>query len=353
MSTKKADAEHKVIASTQSNSSDTKDSQDTKKEQAWEAKWGIARPKSRLHRLNVVYPWLKFVVGVVLVSALVGGIVIARTVTGSDQTEPPIISEEGGEGTGETGEGVNGSEPDTEDSDGDNTGEPEDKPPTEEPSAKSPTGVEENTVKPSDVTGKKLIALTFDDGPSAATTPRLLEILREKNVKATFFVVGNMAQRSPDLVRAEVAAGHEVGSHTTGHQNLKLLSAEGVKAEVAEMDRIFMEILGKPVPFVRPPYGNLNDIVRTNIGQPMILWTIDPEDWKVRDAATVRARVVEAAFDGAVILVHDIHASTIEAVPGMIDDLRAQGYEFLTISELAKVRGVNLENGAAYGSFRP
>ncbi len=258
---------------------------------------------------------------------------------------------------------------DKDDSQGDGAvvgeGKPEEKPaekpeekPSEETSSEEPSqpvtpAMPTNPVMPSNTGGKKLVALTFDDGPSSATTPRLLEILRQKGVHATFFVVGNMAQKSPGLLQQEVAEGHEVGSHTPAHRNLSKMNAAGVRAEAEEMNRIFREILGKTPPFTRPPYGAYNEIARTNMMQPFILWTVDPEDWKYRNAATVRSRVTGAVFDGAIVLMHDIHATTVDAVANIIDDLRARGYEFLTVSEMAKVRGVTLENGGVYGSFRP
>lgn len=204
---------------------------------------------------------------------------------------------------------------------------------------------------PSEVEGNKVIALTFDDGPSTATTPRLLDILQDRGVHATFFVLGNLAVRSPDLVRREEAEGHEVASHTPYHHQLTKLSATQVQAEAAEMDRIFREILGHVPPFTRPPYGSYNATVGRALGQPMILWSIDPRDWADRNANIVCTRVTSAARDGAIILVHDIHATTVEAVPCIIDNLRARGYSFLTVSELAVYRGVQMVNGVAYGSF--
>ncbi len=208
-------------------------------------------------------------------------------------------------------------------------------------------------VKTMDLTGKKLIALTFDDGPSGLTTPRLLDILAAKNVRATFFVVGNMAYKNLDVLKREKLEGHEIGSHSTGHQNLPRLSAAELTANMNEMEALFQNNLGQKVQIMRPPYGALSQLVYDTMPYPMILWSIDPEDWKYRDAGRVRAAVVGAAFDGAVILVHDIHNSTIDAIAGIIDDLRARGYEFLTISELAEARGVKLSAGYRYGSFRP
>lgn len=207
------------------------------------------------------------------------------------------------------------------------------------------------TKRGQDLEGKKLVALTFDDGPSAATTGRLLDILAEKGVRATFFVLGPRAEQNPDLLRRQVAE-HEVGSHTMGHIDMTKMSTEAVRADTEQM-RGIIEAAGGKLELVRPPYGSVGAAAREGTGTPLMLWTVDPEDWRVREAATVRQRVVGAAFDGAIILMHDIYDSTVEAVGGIIDDLRAQGYEFLTVSELAEVRGVEMVNGVTYGSFRP
>lgn len=208
-----------------------------------------------------------------------------------------------------------------------------------------------NAVEPDVVPGHKVIALTFDDGPSSATTPRLLDILKSKDIKVTFFVLGTMAQRSPDLLRREVSEGHEVASHTPYHNQLTNLTWDQVHAEAVEMDQIFQEILGTVPPFTRPPYGSYNATVSSALGQPLILWSIDPRDWADRNASTVCSRVTSAAFDGAIILVHDIHATTVDAVPCIVDNLYAQGYQFLTVSELAAYKNVPLVNGVAYGKF--
>lgn len=218
---------------------------------------------------------------------------------------------------------------------------------------KQPTKVEQPETPTGAVgaQGKKVIALTFDDGPSPVTTPRLLDILKGREAKATFFVLGTMAQKSPDILWREAAEGHEVASHTPYHHQLTKLSYAQVQAEAAEMERIFMEILGTRPPFTRPPYGSQNATVGQALGQPMVLWSIDPRDWADRNANTVCTRVVNAARDGAIILVHDIHATTVDAVPCIVDSLRAQGYEFLTVSELAASRGVKMVNGVAYYNF--
>ena len=206
-----------------------------------------------------------------------------------------------------------------------------------------------------DITGKKLIALTFDDGPSGAITDQLLMHLRQKQVRATFFVLGYMAERSPHQLQKEISEGHEVGSHTANHTAFSRMSAADLINDSVRMNQIFTNILGHNTPFMRPPYGDgaYTEKARKNIGQPMILWTVDTLDWKYRDAPTVRNNAVKDAFDGAIILFHDVYQSTVDAIPAIIDDLRAQGYEFLTVSELAKVRGVTMQNGLVYGSFTP
>ncbi len=213
--------------------------------------------------------------------------------------------------------------------------------------------VEARPIPVPDITGKKLIALTFDDGPSGAVTEQLLGYLRQKQVRATFFVIGYMAERTPSQVQKETSEGHEVGSHTANHTAFSRMSAADLANDSLRMNQLFVNILGHNTPFVRPPYGDgaYTEKARTSAGQPMILWTVDTLDWKYRDTQTVRQNAVKDAFDGAIILFHDVYQTTADAIPLIIDDLRAQGYEFLTVSELAKARGVTMQNGAVYGSF--
>ena len=201
--------------------------------------------------------------------------------------------------------------------------------------------------------GKKLVALTFDDGPSSETTPGLLDILFQEDVPATFFMLGNMARNNPELVRQVEAAGHIVASHTMYHQNLVRLSATAVQADIDEANATFNEILGHGVSLTRPPYGNINSNVRAAVGTPMILWSVDTLDWQSKNPDAIIETTLSQVHDGAVILMHDIHPTTIAAVPTLIKVLRDSGYEFATILELAKIRGVELVNGTAYYNFQP
>lgn len=203
------------------------------------------------------------------------------------------------------------------------------------------------------LTGKKLVALTFDDGPSKVTTTRLLEILQEKDAKVNFFLIGRMVEGAPELLQREVAEGHEVGSHTVTHTNLAKATNEVIRWEDTRMREIFREVGKMELKLMRPPYGLVNEQVRTEVSQPMILWSVDPEDWKYKDSAEVVRKVEGAVFDGAIILLHDIYATTVDAVGEIIDDLREEGYEFVTVSELAEARNVRLEKGKTYRDFRP
>lgn len=204
-----------------------------------------------------------------------------------------------------------------------------------------------------DITGKKLVALTFDDGPSSATTPRLLDILYEKDAPATFFMLGKMARANPDIVKRIEKEGHVVASHTMYHQNLVRIPVKAAKDDIAESKAVFNDILGHGPTFTRPPYGNTNNTVRDNVGTPIILWSVDTLDWKSKNTDEILAVTKEQIHDGAIILMHDIYDTTVDAVSVIIDELRKDGYEFVTVSELAKLRNVNLSNGSIYYNFRP
>ena len=204
-----------------------------------------------------------------------------------------------------------------------------------------------------DPEGKMLVALTFDDGPSPATTPTLLDILYEKDVPATFFMLGNLAKNNPDLVRRVDEEGHEVASHTMYHQNLIRISAKSATADINAAKAVFESILGKTPVLTRPPYGNINNTVRTATGTPLILWSVDTLDWKYKTTESIMGYIDAQVYDGAIILMHDIHETSVAAVPTIIDTLRARGYEFVTVSELAALRGRTLTPGTAYYNLRP
>jgi len=194
-------------------------------------------------------------------------------------------------------------------------------------------------------TGRKYIALTFDDGPHATQTPRLLDILEEKNVKATFFMLGTCVENNPDIVKQVYDEGHLVCSHTYGHKNLNTLSASGVKSEIDKTDKLIKDIIGHKPKYIRPPYGNANATVKKTANRVLVNWSIDPEDWKHRNAQKIADNVVSAAKDGYIILCHDIYSETVNAVPMIIDRLRAKGYEFVTVDRLFEIYGTNPQAG--------
>ena len=219
----------------------------------------------------------------------------------------------------------------------------------------APTPLPPPVYAPSDaaVPGPKLVALTFDDGPMDSTTPRLLDILKEKDAKATFFELGRQIRVYPEITKRAVAEGHQVESHSVHHQNYYYMAAVEIQADTAEMTTILTETIGRPTRMMRVPYGLYNEITLANIGVPHIGWSVDAQDWREerRNAELLRELTVTATFDGAIILLHDIYPSTVEAMGGIIDDLKNFGYEFVTVEEMAARRGAVLEPGGVYLGF--
>lgn len=201
--------------------------------------------------------------------------------------------------------------------------------------------------------GGKLAAITFDDGPSASQTPRLLDGLKERGAKATFFVLGQNAQNNLDVIERAYNEGHEIASHTWSHYDLTGLSNAGVQDEIQSTARLLDKVCGGGSYLVRPPYGSTSSRVEAAAGVPLVHWSVDPEDWRYRDADTVCAKIVDQAHDGAIILVHDIYRSSVDGALRAIDRLQAQGYEFVTVTELFRRRGAALENGESYYKCRP
>ncbi|MEO6054943.1 MAG: polysaccharide deacetylase family protein [Chthoniobacterales bacterium] len=187
-------------------------------------------------------------------------------------------------------------------------------------------------------TTEPVIAITYDDGPSAKLTPQLLDTLKEKNVKATFFVLGEMVAQNPDIVRRAAAEGHEIASHTWDHKALNRLSAEAVASELNKTSQIIFEVTGKKPTLMRPPYGATNSALNKRIndefGMKVIIWSVDPLDWKDPGASAVTSRILAQTHPGAIILSHDIHAGTVKGAPETLDQLKAKGYRFVTVTEL-------------------
>ncbi|MGK5554022.1 polysaccharide deacetylase family protein [Actinomadura kijaniata] len=200
------------------------------------------------------------------------------------------------------------------------------------------------TVPPgrTDCSTARCIALTFDDGPGPATG-RLLDTLRDARARATFFVVGTNADAHADLLRREHAEGHEIGNHTQSHRDLSRLTAVQVNSDVQRTQEIVRSATGAAPTLMRPPYGATNGTVAgvtRSLGLRQVLWSVDTNDWRDRDARIVADRAVRRARPGAVILMHDIHRTTVDAVPEILERLAAKGYTFVTVSELMANRKV-------------
>jgi peptidoglycan-N-acetylglucosamine deacetylase len=182
------------------------------------------------------------------------------------------------------------------------------------------------------------IAMTFDDGPSAENTPRLLEMLKQRNIKATFFLIGQNVASNPDLVRRILAEGHEIGNHSWTHPQLSKLSEDRVTMEITRTQDAIKGASGFTPTLLRPPYGAITprqrEWVEDRFGLNVILWSVDPFDWKRPGASVITQRILSQVRPGAIILSHDIHKQTVDAMPATLDGLIAKGYKFATVSQL-------------------
>lgn len=206
---------------------------------------------------------------------------------------------------------------------------------------------------PVDLPEKKLIALTFDDGPRRSTTTRLLDGLAERGVKATFFLIGCQIADNEDVVRRMDREGHQIGVHTFDHVQLTELNQADFDAQVGTTRTLLKELLGHNDFLLRPPFGKWDEGVRTRAGCPIILWSIDPEDWDDKNTARVVEEVVSQAKDGSIILLHDIYTQSVDAALQIVDRLHAEGYYFCTIDQLFAARGISLKAGQVYWNAYP
>ena len=193
--------------------------------------------------------------------------------------------------------------------------------------------------------GKKLVVLTFDDGPYPPFTQELVAVLEEKQVKATFFVVGNNAAKFPDIVKLAVSKGHEVALHADEHKDFLKLNSSELAGNISSGKKKLEELTGKPVKYMRPPHGFRDWAVMeeaSKAGLTVVNWSVIPRDWTNPGAKEIADRVCKDVFPGAIVLLHDgdapaqkaSRAQTVEATSLIIDRLREQGYNFVTVSEL-------------------
>jgi peptidoglycan-N-acetylglucosamine deacetylase len=185
------------------------------------------------------------------------------------------------------------------------------------------------------------IALTFDDGPSATLTPKLLDLLAAHHIKATFFVIGENVAEHPEIVARAAREGHEIGNHSWSHPNLAKMSDDNVRSQLRRTDDAIRGATGNRPTLLRPPYGSIaareKRWIHDEFGYRIILWDVDPYDWKRPGPAVVRNRILKETHRGSIVLSHDIHPGTIEAMPSTLDALEAKGFKFVTVSELLRM----------------
>lgn len=197
---------------------------------------------------------------------------------------------------------------------------------------------------------KPMVALTFDDGPGERTG-ELLAQLEKYNAHATFFMQGKNIPGKEDFVKKMKETGCELGNHSYDHPQLTKLSADKIANQIGTTNDLIQQAAGSTATVMRPPYGAINDTVRSSVGLPMILWSIDTLDWKTRNAQSSIDTVMNDVQDGDVILMHDIHTESIDAALVLIPKLEEAGYHLVTVSEMAKAKGVALQNGEKYVDF--
>lgn len=183
---------------------------------------------------------------------------------------------------------------------------------------------------------KKLVALTFDDGPHQKVTPQILKTLKKYDAKATFFVLGSNAKKYPTILKEVYKAGHEIGNHTYNHADLTKLNKQQVQDEINKSDEAIKAAIGKNSTLFRPPYGASNKDISSQLTVPNILWTIDTLDWKHHNPELTLQNVNIHVKNGSIILMHDIHQTTADALDSVLASLKKQGYELVTVSELLK-----------------
>jgi peptidoglycan/xylan/chitin deacetylase (PgdA/CDA1 family) len=185
------------------------------------------------------------------------------------------------------------------------------------------------------------IAMTFDDGPSATLTPKLLDLLATRHIKVTFFVIGENVAEHPEIVARAAREGHEIGNHSWSHPNFGKMSDDNVRSQLRRTDDAIRSATGNRPTLMRPPYGSITarekHWIHDEFGYRIILWDVDPYDWKRPGPAVVRNRILKETQPGSIVLSHDIHPGTIEAMPSTLDALEAKGFKFVTVSELIRM----------------
>lgn len=181
---------------------------------------------------------------------------------------------------------------------------------------------------------KPKIAITFDDGPHPKFTPQLLDGLKKREVKASFFVIGNLVEKNPDIIKRQKEEGHLIGNHTYNHVDIGKLSDEKAKEEIQKTSKAIREITGEETEFVRPPFGIWQKKLEQEMQMLPVLWSVDPLDWTTENADEIVNKVVTKVKENDIILLHDCYQSSVDAALRIIDMLKKEGYEFVTVDEM-------------------
>lgn len=197
-------------------------------------------------------------------------------------------------------------------------------------------------------TETRYVALTFDDGPRAGVTDRLLDGLKELGASATFFLVGEEAAKAPELVKRIQAEGHQVGNHTWSHMRLEGVDPAALLREIEQTDLLLEELLGSGSYWLRPPYGMIAPEVAAGVNVPLVKWSVDPRDWESRNTEQVVRAVLEAVEPNSIILLHDIYPTSVDAALELVETLQEEGYWFVTVEELLWLNGIAPEPGVLY-----
>ena len=203
----------------------------------------------------------------------------------------------------------------------------------------APIDVAKPTPQPKIDPNKKIVAITLDDGPHKTNTLRTIELFEKYNGRATFLMLGKNVKLYPDIVKTVYEHGFEIGSHSWDHPDLRKLDVDGVNKQIVDTQNEIFSITGFEPKIIRPPYGATNDISKEVIadnGLKIALWNLDTEDWKLKDANKIKDAIVDNAFNGAVILIHDIHTFTIDGLEMALEELDKRGYQFVTLDTLSQ-----------------
>ena len=185
---------------------------------------------------------------------------------------------------------------------------------------------------------RKVVALTFDDGPNPATTNQALDTLSKYGIKATFFVLGKNVSGNEEILKRMKADGHVIGNHSWSHPVLSKLSLDEAKKQITDTEDALAKVLGSSSKLMRPPYGAITDDIRNSLNLSFIMWDVDSLDWKSKNETAILTEIQREVKNGSIILMHDIHVETVNALPKVIDYLKEQGYEFVTVPEMLHSR---------------